>query len=166
MLNGLIIEQDGTKLWYKDDKLHREDGPAVKHDDGRTRWFLNGRLHRADGPALERVDGSTEWWYKGIYVGSGYKPDPELWTRLTSTDANGGPLLNGCFIDLYKTKYWYKDDKKHREDGPAVEFPDGSKSWYFYGKFLNDNDDGFWKLWDRLTDEQRGNPNLLRYLPQ
>jgi len=166
MKNGLIIEQDGTKLWYKEGNLHREDGPAIERADGTKCWCLNDRLHRADGPAIERADGSTEWYLKGIWMGDGYKPDPELWERLTSTEANGGPLLNGCFIDLYETKYWYKDGERHREDGPAVEWPNGSKSWCFHGKFLDDNDDGFWKLWELLTDEQRGNPTLLRYLPR
>ena len=27
-------------------------------------------------------------------------------------------------------KFWYKNGKYHREDGPAVEYNDGSKSWY------------------------------------
>ena len=30
-------------------------------------------------------------------------------------------------------KQWYLNDKRHREDGPAVEWADGVKSW-----FLND----------------------------
>lgn len=29
------------------------------------------------------------------------------------------------------TKLWYFNNKKHREDGPAIEYPDGSGSWYF-----------------------------------
>lgn len=30
---------------------------------------------------------------------------------------------------------WYKNDVTHREDGPAVEFPnDGYKAWYFNGE--------------------------------
>jgi len=28
------------------------------------------------------------------------------------------------------TKFWYLDDKFHREDGPAVEYPDGQKQWW------------------------------------
>ena len=31
-------------------------------------------------------------------------------------------------------KSWYKDNELHREDGPAVEYPDGSKEWYVNGK--------------------------------
>ena len=32
--------------------------------------------------------------------------------------------------------YWYKDVEMtifHREDGPAVEYPDGDKAWYLNG---------------------------------
>lgn len=97
MKNGLIIETDGTKRWYKDDKLHRADGPAAEFADG--------------------------------------------------------------------VKCWYLDGKRHRTDGPAVEYADGYKVWYLDGQFLGDNDDGFWSLWDRLTDDQRNNVNLLSHLP-
>ena len=31
-------------------------------------------------------------------------------------------------------KYWYLNDKLHREDGPAVERADGGKYWYLNGK--------------------------------
>ena len=28
-------------------------------------------------------------------------------------------------------KFWYWDEKLHREDGPAVEYNDGEKQWWF-----------------------------------
>jgi len=28
------------------------------------------------------------------------------------------------------TKEWYVNDRRHREDGPAIEWVDGSKFWY------------------------------------
>ena len=31
------------------------------------------------------------------------------------------------------TKSWYLNGKKHREDGPAIEYADGDKSWYLNG---------------------------------
>ena len=33
-----------------------------------------------------------------------------------------------------KNKYWYLNGKPHREDGPAVEYADGTKKWYLNGK--------------------------------
>ena len=88
MKNGLIIEDDGTTGWYKDDKLHREDGPAVVYSNGdkvwalngephrvngpaavyfcgNKLWYLNGRLHRIDGPAIENIDGNNFWYLYG-----------------------------------------------------------------------------------------------------
>jgi len=32
------------------------------------------------------------------------------------------------------TKYWYVNDKRHREDGPAIERTNGDKVWYLNGK--------------------------------
>ena len=31
-------------------------------------------------------------------------------------------------------KYWYKEGKYHREDGPAVERANGNKEWWFEGE--------------------------------
>ena len=33
-------------------------------------------------------------------------------------------------------KSWYLNDKLHREDGPAVEYADGTKSWYLNDKLI------------------------------
>ena len=32
------------------------------------------------------------------------------------------------------SKEWYSNEKLHREDGPAIEFADGYKAWYSNGK--------------------------------
>ena len=33
-----------------------------------------------------------------------------------------------------RSKEWYLNGKRHREDGPAIEWDDGSKEWYLNGK--------------------------------
>ncbi len=72
---------------------------------------------------------------------------------------------NGIVVYEDGSKYWYRDGRLHREDGPAVEFPNGHQGWYLYGMRLGSGADGFWEMWDRLTNEQRVNPNLLRWMP-
>ena len=39
-------------------------------------------------------------------------------------------------VEVYAngTKQWFLNGKRHREDGPAVEYTDGSKLWYLNGK--------------------------------
>ena len=32
------------------------------------------------------------------------------------------------------TKWWYVNDKCHREDGPAIEYADGIKEWFVNSK--------------------------------
>ena len=59
---------NGFKVWYKNDLLHRDGGlPANEGDDGTKRWYVNGKLHRDGGyPAVEYGDGTTnEWWVNG-----------------------------------------------------------------------------------------------------
>jgi hypothetical protein len=66
---GIVEYPNGSKLWYRNGKQHREDGPAWEGTDGEKVWFLNGKYHREDGPAVEDADGSKEWYLndKRIY---------------------------------------------------------------------------------------------------
>ena len=60
-----IDENDGTKSWWLNRKLHREDGPAIEWSNGSKSWYLNGELHREDGPAYVDPDGTKEWYLNG-----------------------------------------------------------------------------------------------------
>ena len=60
------VYNNGYEEWYLNDKLHREDGPAVEWDNGYKSWYLNGKRHREDGPAIEYSDGDKEWYLNGI----------------------------------------------------------------------------------------------------
>lgn len=39
-------------------------------------------------------------------------------------------------IDVDGAVRWRLDGLKHREDGPAVEYPDGTKYWYLNGLLI------------------------------
>jgi hypothetical protein len=56
---------DGTKEWWLNDDLHREDGPALEYANGDKYWYLNDNLHREDGPAVEYASGNKEWCLNG-----------------------------------------------------------------------------------------------------
>jgi hypothetical protein len=56
----LKVSEDGTRVWYLNGELHRQDGPAIKCPNGHREWWLNGQLHRQDGPAIEYPDGYHE----------------------------------------------------------------------------------------------------------
>ena len=44
ILNDLIISADGTKKWYVNSTLHREDGPAIEYVDGGNPLLTAGIL--------------------------------------------------------------------------------------------------------------------------
>lgn len=109
--NGLIIDRFGTHRYYKDDELHREDGPAVFNvpSDGHEEWYFNGRPHRSDGnPAVTKYNGDQYWYNHGVF----HRED--------------GPAI----IKSNGYKAWYKNGMITREDGPAVEHSDGSFGWW------------------------------------
>lgn len=39
----------------------------------------------------------------------------------------------GCYLYV-DTKLWLDNNVVHRDDGPAVIFPDGVERWYLHGK--------------------------------
>ncbi len=50
-------------------------------------------------------------------------------------------MKNGLVIDEYGNKFWYKNDKRHRDnDLPACECTNGRKMWYVNGECHRDND--------------------------
>jgi hypothetical protein len=88
------VEYDGTKKWYLNGKLHREDGPAIEYPSGTKEWHLNGKLHREDGPAVEYWSGAKRWY---------------LYGELHREDGPAIKTWNG-------NKRWYLNGVKHTEE--------------------------------------------------
>ena len=98
-LNGELHREDGPaieyasgdKAWYLDGKLHREDGPAFEWANGDKAWYLNDELHREDGPAVEEANGNKWWWLNG-------KP-------LTEAAFNKRTACSGTIVEIKGVKY-------------------------------------------------------------
>jgi len=88
------VDEYKTKWWYLNDKLHREDGPAVEWADGSKWWYLNDKLHREDGPAIEYAHGTKEWYLNDKF----HRED--------------GPAIEYA----HGTKRWYLNDKELTEE--------------------------------------------------
>lgn len=67
MYTYFLKKSDGTEVWYKNGKYHKEDGPAIETPDGYYAWYYNGSKHREDGPAVEYKDGTKFWYYNDLY---------------------------------------------------------------------------------------------------
>lgn len=125
------VSPDGTTKWYKNNTLHRHDGPAIKRADGSEEWYTKGQLHRADGPAIKRADGSEEWHA----VLSEYSK-----SALHRTDGPAIKRADG-------SEEWYTGGQLHRTDGPAIKRADGSEEWYrLYLNYARLTDDEIKKL--------------------
>jgi hypothetical protein len=156
-LDGPAMEYpNGRKEWYINGKLHREDGPAIEHDNGDKVWYLNGLRHRTDGPAREYANGSKEWWLdnhlydeKEFNYKMAEKHDVKKFKNYRQVPMNFTGICDiNSVIHYYKEgaihredgpaiiypdglqKEWYLDNELHREDGPAIEWADGHKEWY------------------------------------
>jgi hypothetical protein len=89
----VVVDDEGNKRWYHNDKLHRTDGPAIEYVDGNKYWYVNGEHHRTDGPAMEFATGTKFWYVDG---------------KLHRTD---GPAIE--YVD--GNKYWFLDGEELTE---------------------------------------------------
>ena len=67
MKNGLVIQAPNDRLWYKNNKLHRINGPAIERENGYQAYYINGKCHRIDGPAITYASGRSLWFYDNIW---------------------------------------------------------------------------------------------------
>ena len=65
MLNGLFIDDYGCHRYYKDDKIHRDDGPAIILPVDSVKYFIEGKLHNENGPATISYLGMLEYYING-----------------------------------------------------------------------------------------------------
>lgn len=59
---------DGMECWYKHGKKHRDDGPAEVWHGKHKMWYKDGLIHREDGPAIEYADGTKDWYLNGKLI--------------------------------------------------------------------------------------------------
>ena len=92
MAEGIVTEtrEDGAQVWYKNDLIHRDDGPAIIHPDGHQEWYQNGNFHRSRGPAVKYTYGRNLWYKHG---------------KLHRTD---GPAI----VDYRMGHVWFVNDVK------------------------------------------------------
>jgi len=145
-LDGPAVEwASGSKCWYQEGKLHRLDGPACEWASGNKFWYKEGKCHRLDGPACEWASGSKSWYIEGEkFTEEEFfkKIQPESTLKVLSDGTKGwrnseGLLhrIDGPAVEWADgSKSWYKEGKRHRLDGPAIEGADRFKSWYIEGK--------------------------------
>jgi hypothetical protein len=61
-----IEEENGTNIWYFNNKPHRAAGPACEYTNGTKEWYFHGNLHREDGPAVIMRGGYKAWHKHGL----------------------------------------------------------------------------------------------------
>lgn len=151
----IVVATSGTRCYYdNENRIHREDGPAVETHNGTTMWYIHGIRHRVDGPAIERYNGTKEWYVNGTRLS-----EEEFLKRIKMTEDdtfdrlryhlvvsstgtrlyhnNAGQLhrIGGPAVEwIDGDKEWFVEDELHREDGPAIELSNGTKKWYRKGK--------------------------------
>lgn len=99
-----------TKFWRNEQgQLHRTDGPAIEYAHGGKAWYLNGTLYR-----IIYAKGSQEWF----------------------NEQGQRDRIERPAYENDRRKEWYQNGRLHRIDGPAIEYADGRKEYWFQGRKL------------------------------
>lgn len=79
----IISLSDGTKMYYKNNVLHRVDGPAIIKPNGRGEWYYDGKLHRIGGPARVTSYGDEDFYVAGnnYWQPEKYQEAVRKWTQ-------------------------------------------------------------------------------------
>jgi hypothetical protein len=146
----------GSKHWYKSGFGHRDEGPAVIHPNGKMVWMKDGAIHNEQGPAVVNPGYSDQYWLNNVKIS--YEDwlfhvvtRKEEKSKDERSDIPAGQRektekgflvrVDGevVYAEYGTTRYWYKDGKHHREDGPAIIFSDGTKFWEYRGMLHRTN---------------------------
>ena len=133
-----VTIKNHSKIWYKGDKVHRDDDlPAIISSDGIRAWYKDGKVHRDnDLPALTN-DGPQAWYRNGEQHRDNDLPAVINTNGTQSWYQNNKLHRNNDLPALIRedgSKTWYQDGKIHRYNGlPAVVYPDGTSEWYENG---------------------------------
>lgn len=128
-----------VKEWYRDGHLHRDGAPAVETASTKE-WYREGQLHRDGAPA--KINQNECCWYQN---GKLFR-DNDLPTLITSDGdqhwivddythiIRPNDLPNVILAD--GTQKWYEEFRcqLHRENGPAVIYPNGETEMYIKGE--------------------------------
>lgn len=87
-------------------------------------------------------------------------------TKIWKLDKSGNYIVT---FDKYGDRYWYLDGRRHREDGPAVEYFNGQTEWFKNGKRHRENGPAIeWidgsKCWYRNDQYHREDGPAVEYL--
>ncbi len=121
-----IIYYNGTTVWYRFGKRHRDgDLPAIVRNNGTRIWYQHGKRHRdptCDQPAYIWSNNKGMVWYKNGLI----HRDP----------ARDLPAI----IWPDGSQSWYQDGKCHRAGEPAVIYANGEQAWWTDGVLVKHTD--------------------------
>ena len=117
-----VVYNNGSRLYYTNDELDRQNEPAVIYSDEkgkRHEYYKNGKRHNKDGPAVIRYD------LKGCIISEEYYIE-------NMRHRDDGPAFISNRDPQGQLRIWYRNDKIGRiDDGPTIIFPNGVHMWLF-----------------------------------
>jgi len=85
---GIAEYESGNKYWYKEDLLHRIDGPAIEYSDGRKEWYIDGEQFNSYSLNFLILD--------SLYLGTEKGKYDLLWLRFfTEEGIKEFPFISG-----------------------------------------------------------------------
>jgi hypothetical protein len=142
----MVLGDDDAEVYVTDGKINRIGGPAIFTKDGAQIWVNNGIIHNEGNPAI--VHGNLKLYYhRGMRMTEGHNISSNIPKGIYSMAITLKAKIvhcddKSCCLEYPDgTLYWYMTQKiiKHREDGPAIIYPNGTQMYYIDGKLHRDD---------------------------
>jgi hypothetical protein len=95
-----VFTARGSRRWYHEGKLHRDQGPAEITTCGTMRWLRHGQLHRVGMPAVVHSTGDLYFFEDGELHREGGLPaveyhtmETEYWIKGKRINVDGSPWV-------------------------------------------------------------------------
>ncbi len=170
-----------TKMWMRDNTLHREDGPArieIDHNENiiSEEWYLNGKLGRYDDkPTIivyeEGIKVEEIWQIDKVkhresgpaHIITDYDTKEvthEIWYKNGLRHREAGPAEVSYDNEIITSEYWIVDDQSHREGAPASIHRNAKtgaveyEGWFVNGKAHRDDGPAISSFFDDYYEEK------------
>ena len=126
-----LIDLKNKKNWYLNYQIHREKGPAIEYENGNNYWYFEGKLHRKENLPASIIDGKNNYFLNGEQYHLQENGTREFFDFYGRRHRVNGPAIEYSNGD----EEWWLLGKRHRDDEPAVIYGD-KKFWFEFGEFI------------------------------
>lgn len=126
-----MINNDGTMLWFRNNKNTNDNGPCLIMANGSIQFRKDGVLDHERLPSIIKEDGTLIWYKNGLEHRDDDLPSKVYPTGSLEWRCRGKLHREGAPAAYHHNRLisWCEKGYTTRENAPAIIFADGKMKW-------------------------------------